>query len=327
LVITDSRPAILSIHAEPDRPFFGEGNIGNADRWHGFEASVRHVQTLREKVGDAFRVHWLIRLDPQVAEIYGAAEWAFDQYGKAIEELLAAGDHFGLHVHTNRLEYPGRGWILNVDDHNWQSHCISSAHDAFNACFGYEPKSIAIGANIISQPLVDMVTGLGFQYDMTTIARTPEMSFNPHLHADGGQPDFSAIDQLPYRASIEDFRTPGDGPLWILPTSSVPAQPADNQLGGKAGTAEDEQTYERFRMRKGSAGIGSAVRKMEADGVTPFLHFACRSNFFNQMDAAQNLEAIVKSCLERDFRFVPADEAVAHYETVSVPDRIAALAD
>jgi len=100
---TDKIPIILNIDAEPDGLFI------DRERplpWRGYERSAEYLQRLRSRIasvtGSPAHFTWLVRLDPQIAETYGSAEWPLMRYGDRLSADEAIGDELGVHIHPYR---------------------------------------------------------------------------------------------------------------------------------------------------------------------------------------------------------------------------------
>lgn len=79
--MAERTPVILCIDVEPDsrRP-----DPTKAAPWRGFERLYPYLRELRQRMadasGEAARLNWFWRLDPQVEMVYGSAEWALRRY-------------------------------------------------------------------------------------------------------------------------------------------------------------------------------------------------------------------------------------------------------
>src|SRR5687767_13632914 len=96
-------PVILCIDVEPDSP---RPNPNRPDRWRGFERLYPYLckfrQRLAEMTGEAVRLNWFWRMDPQIETVYRSMEWAARQYKLQMAEMVQAGDEHGLHPHAAR---------------------------------------------------------------------------------------------------------------------------------------------------------------------------------------------------------------------------------
>src|SRR6478672_1508850 len=96
-------PVLFGIDVEPDasRPHrFMPGG------WEGYEAAHRWLTTLRhalqERTGAAVHYCWYLRMDQQVADLYGSVQYVADRYHRLLAESIQHGDEIGLHPHVHR---------------------------------------------------------------------------------------------------------------------------------------------------------------------------------------------------------------------------------
>src|SRR4051794_25087441 len=130
-------PVVVSIDVEPDARVFDRAE---PPTWHGFEGFVERVGGLRERLaelsGTAVGFTWCLRMDPQIAETWGAADWVGEAYGSALLHLADQGDELGLHTHAWRPDPNSNGWYAEFEDEAWGVHCVDVALTAFERRFG-----------------------------------------------------------------------------------------------------------------------------------------------------------------------------------------------
>lgn len=85
-------PVVLCFDVEPDDIDVRPG----AEPWLGFERLLERIGPWRDGLaaatGRPVRFNWFLRMDPQIADVYGSATWAVERYGAEIERLRADGD-------------------------------------------------------------------------------------------------------------------------------------------------------------------------------------------------------------------------------------------
>ena len=81
-------PALLCVDVEPD-PRELDGLA--AQPWVGFEKLVLATQGIRERLaaatGRPVQFTWFLRMDPQIAEVWGSPTWAAEAYERQLGEL------------------------------------------------------------------------------------------------------------------------------------------------------------------------------------------------------------------------------------------------
>jgi hypothetical protein len=220
-------PILLCIDVEPD-----ERSPGPDDRaeWAGFEETCRLLNRFRWRLaaaaGRPVNFGWFFRMDPQIAHVYGAASWPALRYRRLIDELGAAGDELGLHVHPWRWEAGSRRWIEDFADQAWVEHCVRSAFEAFAESMGTPCRAFRFGDRWMSDAALGLLEALGARVDLTpepgqNVAGPPE----PFL---GRFPDYTGVPRRPYRPARSDFTRAGvkdARDLWVIPLSAGSVHP------------------------------------------------------------------------------------------------------
>ena len=78
---------------------------------------------IEARTGRSANVAWLLRLDHQVAELFGSATYLLDAHGDLVEDAQSRGDELGLHVHAWRRDGRG-GWIDAFGDRGRTLECV-----------------------------------------------------------------------------------------------------------------------------------------------------------------------------------------------------------
>ena len=117
-----SLPLVFCIDLEPDRRITERGA---RERPSGADLFFPLVPRLRDHLaalsgGDA-HLTWCLRMDPQIHNTYGSADWLATVFEGELDEQLCAGDELGLHPHS----WPWRdgGWVSDQADEASRTHC------------------------------------------------------------------------------------------------------------------------------------------------------------------------------------------------------------
>src|SRR5436190_22688751 len=89
----DEVPIVVLVDAEPDGRSLDRSDEG---AWKGFERLVELLPALRERLavatGAPAALTWGLRMDPQIARVWGSAGWLADGYADARAALQREGD-------------------------------------------------------------------------------------------------------------------------------------------------------------------------------------------------------------------------------------------
>jgi hypothetical protein len=222
-------PVVVSIDVEPD-DFFIDRNSQPA--WNGYESIHDFLSEFRAGLasasGSAVHFSWFFRMDPQIAETYGSAMWAFIHYRDRVEKSRDQGDEIGLHTHAYRWSDDLDDWIVDHGNRDWINHCVSSSLDAFRQATGHHCESFRFGDGWLNAETLRLLEDSGVRFDLTLEPeRAGRQTWHPDRHFTGSLPDWSGIPQIPYRASSADFRKSDlarTNGMWLIPVSSGRAQ-------------------------------------------------------------------------------------------------------
>jgi peptidoglycan/xylan/chitin deacetylase (PgdA/CDA1 family) len=228
---THPLPILLCFDVEPDGFFI---DPARRDPWAGFEATYAFVEALRIRwqalCERPIRLNWFLRLDAQIARVYGDAAWVMQRYAREMTQLMAHGDELGLHPHPYRWDAGGGQWILDYARQPWVTECIESATRTFAAATGRAPRSFRCGDRFMNQATADVVSRLGYDYDLTLEPghRDEALPYPPD-RATGRLPDLRGVPPVPYRARTGDYRRPDPaatrGP-WTVPITTAAVRPS-----------------------------------------------------------------------------------------------------
>ena len=190
-------PTVLSIDVEPDGYFLDRHRPPG---WRGFALSVEYFRAFRDRasrtIGRPIHAIWFVRMDPQIAETYGSPRWVAEQYPRLFDELAAAGDEIGLHVHAYRWSDAQEEWIVDHGNQDWIDHCIDTSVEAFRGSFGAPARLFRFGDHWTNERTVSRLEAAGIRYELTMEPGHPAVASN--------HPD------KPYSGSLPDtLRAPG----------------------------------------------------------------------------------------------------------------------
>jgi hypothetical protein len=222
----DRIPAVVCVDVEPD-----PRDVDRArpeEPWHGFEV-LRQVfsrfrRALAARTGTPAHFAWFIRMDPQVAEVYGSPTWALSTYRRFVDEARAQGDELGIHPHSFRWEESRRAWINDHGNQSWVEHCVRMSVAAFEDALGSRCVSSRLGDRLMNDATVRLLEELGVRFDLTLEPGKPEVAgLVAGEPSTGRLPDLTMIPRRPYRPSLHDFRLPDsnrESGLWMLPVTT-----------------------------------------------------------------------------------------------------------
>jgi hypothetical protein len=241
---TSKIPAFLSIDVEPDG---FQLSRSNPPRWSGYDAILPVTERLRSELikisGRSPKFGWYFRTDPQIADVYGRADYGLTEFSERVAFLKEKGDYFGVHSHPIRWCSERQLWVHDFIDADWNAECARVSLDAFARWNGAPAQRFRGGAGFLTEKIVDVLEHHGVSMEMS-------------LEPVGAWPrDFSAvptgIDSSPYdgvhagcldaprtayRPSRNNFRTAvrrGARNLTIVPLSTYvikPWQPRSRNL-------------------------------------------------------------------------------------------------
>ena len=164
-------PVVLCFDIEPDaRAPKGR----RPEPREGFEKLVPLVTTMRDRLasasGQSTAFTWCLRIDPQIAEIYGSSTWLADRYERELTELGDAGDEFGIHPHSWRWQ--GR-WVSDAADPDWVSHCIDVGLDGYRQTFGRPCRVHKHGDNFMSTAVARQLDEAEVAVDLSIVPGMP----------------------------------------------------------------------------------------------------------------------------------------------------------
>lgn len=319
-------PAILCIDVEPDAFFV------DRDRpvpWRGFEATAEFMAEFRPRLAaltDA-PVHfaWFFRLDPQVGETYGAADWPLRRYATLVRGFEEAGDEIGIHTHPYHWDPGRRGWVQDHGNQPWIDHVVRSSFEAFRRALGRDCQSFRFGDRWMNDATIRLLESLGVRFDLTVEPGQPRIrSYHPEAPSTGSLPDYRRVPRTPYRPSPADFRKSDpsrrDG-LILIPVSAgtIPRHRRRGRLGRAQRLLFRLFRLSRLRDRPFSLNLGhpppcfTPIVDQVLDALRPpFLVLMVRTDAFADPAQRANLETnlahiVTRSAVRRCRWSTPAE--------------------
>jgi len=178
--------------------------------FNGYEVAHRYLSELRsvlqERTGSPVRYCWCVRMDPQIAHVYGSITWIAERYRRLLEESERAGDEIGLHPHWHRWDAGRAQWLLDLTDQSWIEECLLSALDAFATAFGRPCRTVHLGS-WVNDRLLRLADHGGVRFDLSLRPGQRRMStFEAGGDSRGDLPSYVGVPRHPYHPARADFR-------------------------------------------------------------------------------------------------------------------------
>jgi hypothetical protein len=310
--MTDFLPILFCVDIEPDPR---EVDWGSTESWTGFEKLAIAAPSIRETLEAATRrsAHftWSLRMDPQIAEVWGDPGWAAQTYQRELALLTDAGDELGVHPHNWRWHATARRWFSERADEGWVAHCAQMALDSYRAAFGHPSASYRHGDRSMTTHLARVIDDAGVQVDVTVEPGRSRVGAFPGELATGWIENTITAPTRPYRPSRDDFRIPDPGRrdgLLMIPLTrglglDVAGDPDRARPRGWWRTLTLVERPELFR--------DGLVRRLN-DPTLTHLAFAIRSDLPLRSKWAwleANLAELCRHPRASEFRFCTASEA------------------
>ena len=169
----DTIPAFLSIDVEPDA---FQISPDQTDHWPGYAATYDFIASLRAELAEASGAKpvfgWYYRMDPQIEQVCGRADFSMTAYPDRVAALRLEGDYFGVHTHPLRWCAERRLWVHDFADAQWLRDCTQFALDAFKACNGSPAELFRSGAGFLTNDIVDVLdkNGVAIESSLEPVA-------------------------------------------------------------------------------------------------------------------------------------------------------------
>jgi hypothetical protein len=229
-------PMFLSIDVEPDAFQIR----GDRSDWAGFDAMFSFIEMLRRALeargGRPVSLGWYLRTDPQIAAVFGGADYLFREYRERLALLASRGDYFGVHSHPIRWSDAHGQWVHDFDDADWVAHSLRSALGAFERGAGERPRRYRCGAGFVSNEMFEVLDECGVELDLALepVAGWGLWSREVPSGVDaspmvGAYSDVSGAPRVPYRPARHDFRVRASGAgrhVLVVPVTTVTVKPS-----------------------------------------------------------------------------------------------------
>lgn len=226
-------PVAFSIDVEPHGFQLADDRARGTTGCDETVALVERVRpALHEATGNQPSFGWYFRMDPQIATTFGDAQHLVSALDGRVDQLRAAGDHFGVHTHLLRWSQRHGEWVHDVADREWTRECIESALSAFEDAFGAPCRRHRAGAALCTQEIADSLERGGVVVECGLEPLPAPKNPRPVTTLDstdvvGQRPDCSRAPRQPYHPMAGDFvRSGPPGGLTILPITTTRLSPA-----------------------------------------------------------------------------------------------------
>ncbi|MFL5782633.1 MAG: hypothetical protein ACJ760_15050 [Thermoleophilaceae bacterium] len=199
--------------------------------WRGFEHVSRELvpplrQRLSQLTGRPFAMSWGVRMDEQVARVWGSSVWAAEEYGEDLRALAAQGDQIGVHVHPWRWDDEAGRWTV---DHRPASaaRAVTDGLDAYEAAFGRPAKAFRAGDGAMSGAMLEVLAARGLDVDTTLEHGVTQWKPFEGETVDGEPFDSWRVPTGPFRSSPATFPDPdptSDADPLLMPLTGGPAR-------------------------------------------------------------------------------------------------------
>lgn len=312
-------PIVVTVDIEPDA-FFTDRN--RPVPWSGYERVYEFLSSVRARLASATglpaKFFWTLRMDPQIADTYGAPDWAARHYAKAIQDCVIQGDEFGVHTHAYRWDSPRRNWVVDHGNQPWVDHCVISSFESFRKVFGEDCRSFRFGDGWMSNETMQLVEKLGADFDLTLEpGQEPRLAVFPDKPFTGSLPDLTAIPVHPYRPDRSDFRKSdpvrNDG-IWIIPLSAGPVS-EDFALVTTDGKQTKKRRYQTLNLACEPEQFRQIMHNVLTTLDRPYLTLVTRSDIGSCPRMLRNLKVnfsnIIRHPMVKQFVFCTPADAMA----------------
>lgn len=219
-------PILLLIDVEPAGKFELAATDEEVSKGLEFcyDQLSRFRMALERKADLPVHLNWFLRMDPQIQQTFGRADWISFQFPRIFDELQKSGDELGLHTHAWRWKQERRQWFTDVADQSWVETCVRTAFASYVRAFGKNPKSFRFGDHWLNHRTVELLRELGFRYDLTVEPGPEPQYVYPSGTMTGIYEDYARAPAYPYESSRSDFLQPaknGGAGIWMIPVSTA----------------------------------------------------------------------------------------------------------
>ncbi len=288
--------------------------------WTRLERCFERLGEFRAKLAEATeseaRFNWMVRADPQLAEIYGDSAWGLVRYERTWRELLQRGDEVGLHPHPQRWSEEEARWIGGQERPGWAKQVLRVAHQDYVRVLGRPPATLRFGNRFMSQDLAELAEELGFRYDLTVEPGYPGRTISSRAYRHASVcPSYFEAPREPYHPARHDFLTPDperSSGLWFVPMSAAPVSrgaPRSHRSFHRA-VSPDVYPYETLHLRLAPELLRRAVDHLLEELGRPYLAVVIRCDMIELSETWSNLEALRTHPWVWNFEFTTPERAL-----------------
>jgi len=301
--------------------------------WLGFEKSYEFFSELRRRLeiatGSPVHFSWFLRMDPQVAHIYGSPDWCVTRYPHLIEALEAAGDELGIHTHAWRWDEHSGHWNEDFGDQGWVEHCVCSSFEAFQTSLNRKCRSFRFGDRWMNNQTLGLLEKLGTRFELTIEPGQSGQSLLPDEHFTGLFPDYTSTPRVPYHPDETDFTKPGFGrkrSLWMIPVSTGSTESLAAPSDGSS-DQNDQMVHQdsiTLNLAFEQSVLAPIINRLLSILSNPYLVLVARTdvgvNPGYRFNLEQNLEYLLSHPLIKEFVFETPAEAIKRLRLSSNAD-------
>jgi len=313
-------PVLMIIDVEPDGFFIPRDD---PLPWRGYERVHEFFHEFRplcsQVTGRATHYCWYLRIDPQIAEVYGDPAWVRKRYRNFIDENIAAGDEIGLHPHDYRWDLAANSWVVDHGNQAWIDLCVRMSFDVFHQSFGRVCDSFRFGDRWMNDETLRLIESLGARFDLTLEpGRTAALASFPNKPFTGSLPDYSNVPYTPFRPSRQDFRksdpSRSDG-IWMIPLSAAVTDDCSALVRSWKkiiGDPAPDPVYHTLNLAHDPEFFIAAIDRAFRASASSYLAFVIRSDIASNpklfVNLSRNFTALLAHPLARRFVFsTPAE--------------------
>lgn len=194
-------PIALTFDLDPD--YFDESVAPTEGRtqitWRCISEGIALVREQLFSIAPKCKPTWFVRVDNQIADIWGRPAWLLDEYGAIFEDLAMAGEEIAWHPHLYRRE--GDGWVQETRDQQLFEAMSAALKDM--RAMGHHPHCGRIGEAYGSNGLMAAYDRLELAFDSTAMPGRRRIDGERML-------DWEPTPNDAYRPSEKDYRVPGE---------------------------------------------------------------------------------------------------------------------
>ena len=301
-------PILFLIDVEPNR-FFTDRR--NPVPWLGYEKAFEYMKSARrrlsERTGSPAKFCWGYRMDAQIRDTYGSAEWAITHYPEYFQHFLKEGDALGVHTHPYRWDEGRQSWVIDQGNPAWVEHCVRMSVEAFQRSTDRPCDFFRFGDRWMSNEAMMLLDKLGVPYDLSLEPGTKaKPTYHPGKPYTGSIPDQRGMPCTPYRPSLGNFRLPDpkkkDG-LRVIPLTTALLRPRFKFW--------KKSFYETINLYLSLGRVTSLIDQALKEKRN-YLTMVVRTNTFLEGENSGHVESILnyllKHPLASDFKFTTPAE-------------------